>query len=91
MTLREIMLAWRGKCDFHWTQTAETIAAILNIRPRGKNDRRNFVGSDFYKPENAKAPKRSRCTSGTPLTIGLLRSLKQSMFGGGNNACRNEV
>lgn len=78
MTWREIELAHQGAKDFHWTQTAELMAMVANIRPRGKNDRRVFKGSDFYDP--LRTTKQRSC-SGTRFTIGLLRELKTTMFG----------
>lgn len=78
MTLREVALAWQGKCDFEWTQTAEIMAAVYNIRQRGRNDTRTFRGSDFYAASDSKQAERARSTEGTRLTIGLLRALKGS-------------
>ena len=78
MTLREVALAWQGKCDFEWTQTAEIMAAVYNIRQRGRNDTRNFRGTDFYSANDVKQAERTRPTEGTRMTIGLLRALKPS-------------
>ena len=80
MTLREIDLAWKAKSDWDRQQTAELMAAIYNIRPRGKGDKRTFVGADFYRPSDAKQTPRKAATSGTRLTIGLLRALKGKIF-----------
>lgn len=80
MTFREVHLAWQGKADITWMPTAEVMAAIYNIRPRGKRDTRNYKGGDFYHPTSGSS-QRSRVTEGTRLTVGLLRSLKSAMFG----------
>lgn len=79
MTLREVALAWQGRCDFEWMQTAEIMAAVYNIRQRGKGDRRNYRGSDFYRSTTEEA-RRTTATEGTRLTIGLLHALKGKIF-----------
>ena len=59
MTLRELDLAYRAKVDFHWTQTAEVIAAVLNIRQRGKNDTKVYRGCELYQPISAVPARRT--------------------------------
>ena len=75
MTLREVFLAWQAKQDHEWTQTAEIIAAIYNIRQRGRGDTRTFTGRDFYRASDAKNDRRG-VAAGTQITKGLLHALK---------------
>lgn len=81
MTLREVHLAWSAKVDFGWMQTASLMAAVYNIRQRGKNDRRNFTWRDFYRlSSDPERPSETRRQSGTLITKGLLRQLKTALF-----------
>jgi len=80
MTLREIDLAWRARSDWDRQQTAELLAAIYNIRPRGKGDPKQFKGSDFYQPISEEKKQPSPTMKGTRLTVGLLKALKGKMF-----------
>jgi len=80
MTFREVHLAWQGYTDATWMPTAEIMAAVYNIRPRGKRDTKNYKGDDFYTPTTGKK-KAQRSVEGTRLTVGLLHALKGAMFG----------
>lgn len=74
MTLREIVTAWEARQDFAWTQTAELIAAVINIRPRGKGDTRMYRGRDFYRPISR--DERARPESKPRFTTDMLRAMK---------------
>jgi hypothetical protein len=91
MTFREIALAWQGKQDLEWMQTAEVIAAIYNIRPRGRGDTKVYRGSEIYSPSDEVKRKENRGSSsvGTKLTVGLLRELKSAMFGIKETPCKS--
>jgi len=78
MTHREIKQAYEAKVDFENEQTAELLAMLANIRPRGKNDRKMYRGTDFY----TRCADRERKVAGSGnMTVGALRALGKQLFG----------
>ena len=80
MTHREIVQAYNAKVDFEKSQTAELLAMIANIRPRGENDRKMYRGSDFYVATTEK--NKPRAGSGN-MSVSALRALGKQLFGVG--------
>lgn len=71
MTLREMTVALAAKQDYDWLQTASIMSIVANIRQRGKNDRKNYKPTDFYRPQCQRKEHRK-----PGMTVGQLKALK---------------
>lgn len=70
-TFRELVWAYRGHEYAAWEKVAQVCAMIAEANRDHKRRSRPYTAQDFFKRPGSQPPRR-----GSPLTGGVLRSLK---------------